>query len=88
MLTAVPQETRFPLGMPSLTKRMEAESLGDCWESSSFTLKVNTSIINRSCGMLEKEKGLKECFSTHYRSLEIEELLELMEEVRIKENRM
>lgn len=49
---------------------------------------MNTSIIKRSYGMLEKEKGLKECFSTHYRSLEIEELLELMEEVRIKENRM
>ena len=38
--------------------------------------------------MLEKEKGLKECLSTQYRGLEIEELLELMEEVRIKENRM
>ena len=62
--------------------------MGDCWESSSFLLKVNTSIINRSHGMLEKEKGLKECFSTHYRGLEMEELLELVEEVRIKENRM
>jgi len=38
--------------------------------------------------MLEKEKGLKECFSTHYRGLEMEELLELVEEVRIKEDRM
>ena len=62
--------------------------LGDSWESSSFLLKVNTSIINRSHGLLEKEKGLKECFSTHYRGLEMEELLELMEDVRIKENRM
>lgn len=44
--------------------------------------------MNRSHGLLEREKGLKERFSTHCRGLEIEELLELMEDMRIRENRM